>query len=163
MAKSGLAAQPVEQLLEEAFRRKSWHGTNLRGALRGLSAAQAVWRPSQKRKCIAEIAVHAAYWKYAVRRRLRGEKRGSFALPGSNWFPLAAPFTEAAWRDSIRLLEGEHLSLLTAARAIEPQQLERSAPGGSVSFGSLLRGIAFHDIYHAGQIQTLKALQRSLP
>ena len=57
-------------LLDEAFERKSWHGTNLRGSLRGLPAKQAAWRPGPRRHNIWEIAVHAAYWKYAVRRRL---------------------------------------------------------------------------------------------
>ncbi|NUQ50463.1 MAG: ATP-binding cassette domain-containing protein, partial [Phycisphaerae bacterium] len=37
----------------------------------------------QRMKC--EIALHAAYWKYVTRRRLRGDKRGSFPLKGSNW------------------------------------------------------------------------------
>ena len=31
--------------LDEAFDKKSWHGPNLRGAVRGATAAQAAWRP----------------------------------------------------------------------------------------------------------------------
>jgi hypothetical protein len=73
-------------LLDEAFERKAWHGPNLRGSLRGLDAKAAAWRPGPGRHNIWETAVHAAYWKYAVRRRLTGEKRGSFARGGSNWF-----------------------------------------------------------------------------
>ena len=34
------------------------------------------WRPGPKRRCIAEIAAHCAYLKYAVRRRLLAGKRG---------------------------------------------------------------------------------------
>src|SRR5512144_3399799 len=82
-------------LLDEAYERRSWHGPNLRGALRGLRAAQAAWRPSPGRHCAWEITVHAAYWKYAAWRRLTGEKRGSFARPGSNWFPPATQLSEA--------------------------------------------------------------------
>jgi hypothetical protein len=72
--------------LDEAFDRKAWHGTNLRGSVRGLDARDAAWRPGRGRHNIWELVVHAAYWKYTVRRRLTGEKRGSFPLPGSNWF-----------------------------------------------------------------------------
>jgi hypothetical protein len=36
-------------LLDEAFDKKSWHGPNLRGSIRGVSAAQAAWRPAPGR------------------------------------------------------------------------------------------------------------------
>src|SRR5262249_48741890 len=67
------------RILDEAYERKAWHGTNLRGSLRGVSSDTAAWRPARGRHNIREIAVHCAYWKYTVRRRLTGEKRGSFA------------------------------------------------------------------------------------
>ena len=72
--------------LDEAFDRKGWHGANLRGSIRGMAADTAAWRPAPGRHNIWEIVVHAAYWKYAVRRRLLGEHRGRFAIKGSNWF-----------------------------------------------------------------------------
>ena len=92
--------------LDEAFDRRSWHGTNLRGSLRGMGAAKASWRPAAGRHNAWEIALHAAYWKYAAWRRLTGEKRGSFARAGSNWFasPEAPPRRLGArtWRCSAR-------------------------------------------------------------
>lgn len=138
-------------LLDEAFERKSWHGTNLRGSLRGLDARQAAWRPGPRRHNTWEIVVHAAYWKYAVRRRLTGEKRGSFALPGSNWFPR--PGTgggEPAWRADVALLVDEHRRLRAVVEALDERSLSTNA--------RLIRGIAAHDLYHAGQIQLLKRL-----
>jgi hypothetical protein len=56
--------QSIELLLaafDEAFDRKSWHGTNLRGSLRGMSARAAAWRPGPRRHNAWEIAVHTAY------------------------------------------------------------------------------------------------------
>ena len=38
--------------------------------------------------------MHAAYWKYVARRRLLGDKRGSFSLEGSNWFRRPEPGRE---------------------------------------------------------------------
>src|ERR1700733_13997187 len=60
--------------LDEAFDKKSWHGPNLRGSIRGLSAKEAAWRPGQDRHNIWELTLHAAYWKYIVRRRLTTEE-----------------------------------------------------------------------------------------
>src|SRR5512139_2602653 len=76
--------------LDEAFDRRSWHGTNLRGSLRGLPASAAAWRPGPRRHNIWEIAVHAAYWKYTIWRKLEGAARGSFPFAGSNWFARPA-------------------------------------------------------------------------
>jgi hypothetical protein len=146
-------------LLDQAYAHKSWHGPNLKGSIRGLSAAQAAWRPHPDRHCIADIVVHAAYWKYVVRRRLRGDKRGSFPLTGSNWFTLPAPLAEKAWRDYAALLESEHRALREAVAELPHDQLHCMPPGSKVSNVTLIEGIAFHDIYHAGQIQLLKRLQ----
>jgi hypothetical protein len=137
-------------LLDEAYDRKSWHGTNLRGSLRRVSAAQAAWRPAPGRHNIHELVVHAAYWKYAVRRRLTGERRGSFAREGSNWFAREAP-SEAAWREDLALLGQEHAALRSAVARLRPADL--AGP-----LGHLVRGAAAHDLYHAGQVQLLKRL-----
>src|SRR5213076_841283 len=95
------------RMMDDAYDHKAWHGPNLRSAIRGLIANQAFWRPAPERHSIWELVLHCAYWKYAVRRRLTGEKRGSFARKGSNWLPMPEP-SEKAWREDVKLLEGEH-------------------------------------------------------
>jgi len=146
--------------LDEAFDRRSWHGTNLRGSLRGMSAAKASARPAPGRHNAWEIAVHAAYWKYAAWRRLTGEKRGSFARAGSNWFASPAAPTVAAWRKDVAMLAGYHRQLRAAVARLSDHDLDRRAPGGQETIGRLVRGIAAHDLYHAGQIQLVKRLVR---
>ena len=48
-------------LLDEAFDKLSWHGPNLRGAIRGVSAEEAAWRPQSRARNIWELTLHAAY------------------------------------------------------------------------------------------------------
>jgi hypothetical protein len=145
--------------LDLAFDHTSWHGPNLRGGLRGVTAAEAAWRPGAKRHSIAEQVLHAAYWKYAVRRRLLGEKRGSFALPGSNWFPQPMPFTGAEWDRVVGLLEDAHVRLRAAVAGLEPRQIPRRIGNSRYTYGDTIHGVAAHDLYHAGQIQLLKRMQ----
>jgi uncharacterized damage-inducible protein DinB len=144
-------------LLDEAFDRKAWHGPNLRGAIRGLHAGRAAWRPAAGRHSIWDLVVHAAYWKYAVRRRLAGEKRGSFARAGSNWF-ARADSSEAAWRRDVALLQAEHRRLRDAVAALGEADLSRRVPGRRTRWATLIYGVAAHDVYHAGQIQLVKRL-----
>lgn len=144
-------------ILDQAFDHKSWHGTNLRGAIVGLTEADALWRPGPGRHNIWEILVHAAYWKYAVRRRLTGEKRGSFPLKGSNWFGRSKGHDLKA---DTRLLLGEHARLREAVANLDPGRLLRPVPKSKLTHAFLITGVASHDLYHAGQIQLIKRLRR---
>jgi len=148
-------------LLDEAYKRAAWHGPNLRGSIRGVTAHEASWRPKAGRHNIWEIAVHAAYWKYTVRRRLLGEKRGSFSLQGSNWFLRPVERSEQAWRADVAILDGEHQRLSDAVSALQLEYLERPARGSKTLVRRLIAGIALHDVYHAGQIQLIKKLLRT--
>jgi len=151
----------ILSLLDQAYDRPSWHGTNLRGSLRRVTAAQAAWRPGPGRHNIWEIAVHAAYWKYAAWRRLTGATRGSFPLRGSNWFRRPDDLTDAAWRSDLALLDEMHRALRAAVKGLPGVALSRTPPGSKVSNFALLTGVAAHDLYHAGQIQLLKRLSQS--
>ncbi len=146
-------------VIDEAYGSSAWHGTALKGSLRGVTARQAAWRPAPGRHSIRELAAHAAYWKFAVRRRLTGDKSGSFPLPGSNWLDLP-PASEKAWRAEREILDREHRALRAVVAAFAPGRLRSPLPG--MRDRTALReiaGIALHDVYHTGQIQLVKALQ----
>ena len=140
-------------MLAEGFTRSAWHGPNLRQSLKGVNAKQAAWRLAHGRHNIWELALHTAYWKYAVRRKIEGGKRGSFALKGSNFFtrPEKGKATEAAWRADLALLAKEH-------RALEQSMCRVLTTNPSKRLLRMLYGIAFHDVYHAGQIRLLRRL-----
>jgi DinB superfamily len=149
------AANLVPTLLEEAYEKRAWHGPNLKHSIRGVTAKQAAWRPGAGRHNIWEITLHAAYWKYVVRRRIEGGKVGSFALKGNNFFPRPekGKANEAAWRADKNLLEREHRAVYNAVAKALPTPTGRN----------LLRhlyGVAFHDVYHAGQIRLLRRLMK---
>jgi hypothetical protein len=143
--------------IDEAYDRRSWHGTSLRGSVRGLTPARAAWRPARGRHNIHELVVHAAYWKYAVRRRLTRGKRGSFPLKGSNWFERAGAGA-AAWRADVALLDSTHRALREAIASLPESALDDAPPGTTATNRWLIAGIAAHDLYHAGQIQLIKRL-----
>jgi len=156
-------------LIDQGFDRASWHGPNLRGSIRGLTAQQASRRPARGRHNIWEQVVHAAYWKYVVWRRLTGEKRGSFGIAGSNWIARSADGLSPAaaqklWKSDIALLERTHLLLRQAVAGLSPAALHKLLPGSRdrrLTPARLISAIAMHDVYHAGQIGLLKRLVRS--
>jgi len=141
--------------LDAAYDTRGWHGTTLRGALRGLTPKDVYWRPAKGRHNIWELTAHSAYWKYAVRQRLGGGKRGSFALKGSNFIASPLRAGEREWRDVVELLDVEHHKLrgviesLDDAALNDPKKLR------------MIYGVAAHDVYHTGQIQLVKRLVRA--
>ena len=146
-------------LIDTAYDHVSWHGINLRGSIRGVTPAQAVWRPGPRRHNIWELVVHSAYWKYVAWRRLTGAARGSFAEDGSNWFVRPKEKTLAAWKADLAMLGATHRTLREAVAEIDPRDLDRATSKSSRSTRrALITGVAAHDIYHAGQIQLLKRL-----
>lgn len=145
-------------LLDEAWNRTSWHGPNLKTSLRGVTPQDAEWHPAPGRHSIRELALHAAYWKYRIRRRLTGDLELAFALPGKNWI---APDPTRTWPQDVKLLVREHEALRIAVVALPASRLlQPILPNGSTA-AYLVRGIAAHDLYHAGQIALLKRMVRS--
>lgn len=91
--------------LDQAYDRKSWHGPNLKGSIRGV---------------------------------------------------------QAPWREAAALLEAQHRALRAAVATLDPAQLHDTPPASKTTWLDLIQGIAFHDVYHADQIQGLKRLHSFL-
>lgn len=153
--------QALLRFVDAAYDRRSWHGPNLRGSLRGVTPAQAAWRPARRRHNIRDLTVHAAYWKYLAVRRLTGAKRGSFGLKGSNWFEREGQPTPAEWRADLHLLDESHRTFRGVVAGLAPRNLTRTPRGAEFDHFALVSGVAAHDLYHAGQIQLLKTMMRT--
>jgi hypothetical protein len=156
------------RMLDEGFDAKAWHGPNLRGPLRRIDAATAAFRPQPDRHTIWEHVVHAAYWKYAVRRRITEEGRGSFPLKGSNWFVRPDPAVHLidwpeAWAADLKLLDEQHRLLRAAVAGFDPDKLAKPWAGSKYVPEKQIVGVAMHDVYHAGQIALLRRLALPQP
>jgi len=145
-------------LLEEAFTGPAWHGPSLAGALRGVTPAEASWRPAPGRNTVWELLLHTAYAKHVVLGRLLGRSE-RFARPLRRaWWPATPePADEAAWRRDRALLHASHRALVGAVRAASPAQL---AGGARRPLIEQLAGAALHDTYHGGQISLVRKLYR---
>ena len=155
---------PVTRLLlfylDQAFGRRAWHGTTLGAAVRGVTVRQALWRPGPRRHNVWELVLHTAYWKYEVRRRLTGGDGSVFPRPGDDWPRLPTQTDDRAWKGDVALLRAEHQLFRRMVEHFPPARLGRRIPGTRFIPVEQIQGIAAHDLYHCGQIQLLKRLQR---
>lgn len=140
-------------VLDCAFDKRSWHGANLTGALRGVGATLAA-KSLPKRKSIWQQALHAAYWKQVVLNKLTGAT--PFPRAGSNWPRMPAKPTDAAWKNDLALLHDIHKRLRKAVANLPPAKLSKKTIW-------LIHGVAAHDLYHTGQIKLLIRLLKGRP
>lgn len=137
-------------------------GPHTGGSAPGVTPAAARWRPAPRRHTIWELALHAAYWKYAVRRRLLDADIPHFPRSPANWPATPDPADAPAWAGDRELLVVEHQLLLETIEDFPARRLTRSAGGGKRwTWGDLIIGLLMHDAYHAGQIQLMKRLWAS--
>jgi hypothetical protein len=140
-------------------RGQAWHGGPTPvGAVRGVPATMARWRPRPGRHTIWELALHSAYWMYAIRRRMLGTAVAQFPRTPANWPAMPEPANEAAWAADRALLAEEHLLLLESIEDFPAALLGKPSGRKRWTWGDLLMGIAMHDAYHAGQVQIMKRL-----
>jgi uncharacterized damage-inducible protein DinB len=159
-----------DRRIEEALRHfhpppgtKPWHGgPTVLGALRGVSADVASWRPYPDRHSIWGLALHVAYWNYAVERRLTRAPHGGFPRQPANWPDPCFADGEKSWAEDKRLVRRHHDSLQRVLASFDSSLLDEVAGDeGSTTYADLITGVVLHDTYHAGQIQMLKRLARS--
>jgi hypothetical protein len=136
-------------VIDHAFDEVSWHGPNLTGSYKGLSASQAS-RSVRGRKTIWEQLLHATYWKQRVLNKLTTTTR--FPRRGSNWPPMPDERTEKSWRADQTLLRDVHARLRRAVVTLPPATL------ADRKILWHIYGSAAHDLYHAGQIRLVRRM-----
>ena len=123
-----------------------------------MSAAEAHARPIPEAHIIAEIVLHLAYWKAAVRERMAG----ALVLPShDDQWPAVRDGGEAAWREALSLLETRHQELMDALAQLNDEQLRNPVAGKGYDVYVLLHGVLQHELYHTGQIALLKRAARA--
>ena len=136
------------RIADEGYGPGAWHGNDLKAALADVTPDLAYWRPAKGRHNIAEIALHHAWVARSVRGKLIGKEPEKFVLEGEDWFPVDSAKV-LSWKRVVETMESEQRKLRAAIAAL---------PADSDHL-PLVLGTTCHAIYHAGQIQLIKALR----
>jgi len=132
---------------------EAWHGPSLKEILSGVTARQAAARPLAKAHSIWELTLHIAAWEGVFMRRLAGL---TIEEPEEGDFPPVTDTSEEAWRRTLVRFDERHRSLVEAIAGLTDERLRETVAGKDYTIEYLLRGLARHHVYHAGQIALLK-------
>lgn len=146
--------------LTYTFEKQAWQPP-LSEAVLGLTARQAAWKPAPERHSIWQIVRHVILWKQSVLDTWDGRVPDFKALESLDWGDVAG--TDDAWRADVTRLRDISMEIKQRVGALDEVGVARSMPSyaGLPDRPIALRvtQAATHDIYHAGQIRYIRALQ----
>lgn len=147
--------------LQYTFEKEGWQPP-LGAAVWGLTAAQAAWKPSPRRHSIWQIVRHLLHWKRSVLQSLSGNPPDFEELTRADWPEVTGD--QAAWEADVRALHEIYIEFQRRLDALGEEGVQQKLPSyrqsrQPVPVALRLLHMFTHDIYHAGQIQYLRALQ----
>ena len=123
-------------------------------ALAGLTASQAMWKPSPKSNSIWQIVDHlTASKEWQIEMIAKGD------APSPVWTQPSGD--EAAWQISVARLHETHVRLKTVLEQLQDEDLLKppSPELTQTLLELLLSSGSAHEAHHSGQIDYLKGLQ----
>jgi len=123
---------------------------NLKGVSAEMSAANHVLGAHS----IGEIVNHLLAWQNEAIQALDGKPY--VTLKGDADWPRVSDRSSSAWDATVKELAASHARLCSLIDALSDERLRENIPGVDYPWRVLLRGIAEHNLYHAGQIGLLK-------
>lgn len=147
--------------LEYTFEKEGWQPP-LGMAVAGLTAEQAAWKPAPGRHSIWQILRHVLHWKRGVLDAWAGDPPDYQTMNDTDWPEVSGD--QNAWEADVKALHDIYAESQQRLEQLGDEDLEqtrpwyRDAPPRAVA--QRLLHMFTHDIYHAGQIQYLRALQQ---
>ncbi|HZE84638.1 MAG TPA: DinB family protein [Puia sp.] len=116
-------------------------------SLEGLSAKQAMWKPSDSSHSVGELAYHLLFWNKHSLDKFNGKNPPDFT--GNNTETFTA-FTEATWASTVQQLAEVMKEWEAAIRTADEAKLK--------DWYSTIAHISAHNAYHTGQILYIRKL-----
>jgi uncharacterized damage-inducible protein DinB len=116
-------------------------------SLKGLTAKQAMWKPSDSSHSIGQLAYHLLFWNQRELDKLQGKPAGNYS--GNNDETFTA-FTEATWAATVQQLDQVMKDWETAIKEVDDAKLS--------TWASPIAHVSAHNAYHTGQILYVRKL-----
>lgn len=150
-------SEEVERIVDQLKRAQegpAWHGPSVHEALAGVTAGKAASKPISGAHSIWEIVLHIAAWERGVRMRVQAGQRVELSNE-EDWPPVKST-DEAAWKETLSMLEDGHKTLRKIIGGLSDSRLEDILTDDRWTVYQTVYGVIQHDLYHAGQISLLK-------
>ncbi len=138
----------LAQRLDEIYSGEPWFGESILTKVKDLPEATAFQQPKMGEHSIAELITHMEFWRKSLLLKIKNESVVLGMDHPDNW-PSIETLKKRGWTDILKTFDQTHTTLVGALKEKQsfPEELWIAAVG---TFE--------HDVYHLGQIGTLKKL-----
>ncbi len=144
----------IKRQLETAFQGPAWHGPSLMENLKGVTAGMAAAKPVPGAHSVWQIVNHLVAWQKMAIATIDGSPYASLK-DDADWPPVVSN-NAGNWESVVAELQSSFATLCAKLDEFSDARLKENIPGADYPWGVLLRGVAEHNLYHAGQIGLLK-------
>jgi DinB superfamily len=130
----------------ETYTKQEWFVPVMK-ALDGVTAKQAMWKPSDSSHSVGELAYHILYWNKEQLDKFYGRKPAAYS--GNNNETFTA-FTEDSWASTVQQLDQVMKGWETAIGTADETKLK--------AWYGIIARINTHTAYHTGQILYIRKL-----
>lgn len=116
-------------------------------AVEGLTAQQAMWKPSDSSHSVGQLAYHLLFWNREELDKFYGRKPAPY---GGNNDETFTAFTEATWASTVQQLNQVMKDWETAIKNSDDAKLQ--------AWYDTIAHISTHNAYHTGQIIYIRKL-----
>ena len=134
------------QQLENTWNQQDWF-VPISKAVEGLTAQQAMWKPSDSTHSVGQLTYHLLFWNRQVLDKFYGRKPAAF--DGNNDETFTA-FTEVSWASTVEQLNQVMKDWEMAIRNADDAKLQ--------AWYDTIAHISTHNAYHTGQILYIRKL-----
>jgi hypothetical protein len=142
--------------LDREFFGPSYNGQGLLPLLSSLDFETVMDDGTYEGYRVVEIALHVAYWKYALVKFLGSDDEcDSPPFPEANFPAVKTDFNENDWRLLLAWMQAVHSLASRGVLAITEDMMDREMPGLGCTLEEFLVWFATHDSYHVAQIRNM--------
>jgi uncharacterized damage-inducible protein DinB len=137
-------------LIENVYEKNAWHGPSLKGAIKDITQDQGIKKLDNTHTMIGLVS-HLTSWQRNVINKLTGNI--NYKMTNSLKFP-----SDTNWATVNTKLENSQKDILASIKKFPEENSYDLVPSTkhAYTYHTLPHGIIYHDIYHAGQIMTIR-------
>lgn len=146
-------AERLAEELESVFDGSPWHADALMPILNNVGTRERKWTPSPGMHSITGLVTHLSFWKRTAVKRMNGEP-----CLDANDIDWDVATESSRWSVALAELVAAHQEVIARVRSLSARELSAVVTGGGTTVRSMVIGLGYHDVYHAGQIRLLQRL-----
>ena len=146
----------LTQMTQDEFDGVSFNGRSLIKTLGGLTLPQITSKQTLEGLSVWEVALHLAYWKYFLTRKIApGGDTCEFPYDEKDWPSTPSEPTEEEWKRTLENLRALHGDYIQALRSLPEERLDEEWADWKCTCLKALSWMATHDSYHTAQIRNM--------